>query len=286
MCKNLLKRTVCFLFILSTIALAAQIPDVPFRQEYHVPHAIGDNSKANDVRAIAVDQQDNVWAATGNGVYLLPAGQNQWIELMNKSDLGPAFAVTVDQAGTVWAGCWNGLYRSDGFKLVKANEVKQPIGAIGVVDEKLIAMGPDGVRILADGKWQKREIRCARTVRNILSDRKGGYWMATSMGLYHQTQSGMQLLQSADELLSADVYDAAYNVDDYLWIGGLGGITVYRNGRRIKDITPEQGLPGIYIHSVTRGPDGRMWVGTDRGVARFDGASWSLRHSRRWLLDD
>jgi hypothetical protein len=29
-----------------------------------------------------------------------------------------------------------------------------------------------------------------------------------------------------------------------------------------------------------------MWVGTELGVTRFDGKTWSLRHSRRWLLSD
>jgi hypothetical protein len=29
-----------------------------------------------------------------------------------------------------------------------------------------------------------------------------------------------------------------------------------------------------------------MWVGTDRGIARYDGKSWSIRHSRRWLASD
>lgn len=29
-----------------------------------------------------------------------------------------------------------------------------------------------------------------------------------------------------------------------------------------------------------------MWIGTDLGVTRYDGSTWSLRHSRRWLLCD
>ena len=29
-----------------------------------------------------------------------------------------------------------------------------------------------------------------------------------------------------------------------------------------------------------------MWVGTEAGAARYDGQSWSVRHSRRWLADD
>ncbi|NOY61460.1 MAG: regulator [Calditrichaeota bacterium] len=106
------------------------------------------------------------------------------------------------------------------------------------------------------------------------------------MGLYHKTNSGVKLFQSAQDLLSAEVSSIDFAPDGSLWIGGLGGITVYRDEKRMKDITPKNGLPSIYIRSVTRGPDGRMWVGTDRGVACFDGASWSLRHSRRWLLDD
>ena len=42
----------------------------------------------------------------------------------------------------------------------------------------------------------------------------------------------------------------------------------------------------MWVTSVERSSEGVMWVGTKLGVTRYDGSSWSLRHSRRWLLSD
>jgi len=37
---------------------------------------------------------------------------------------------------------------------------------------------------------------------------------------------------------------------------------------------------------VATAPDGTLWVGTDMGAAQRKDGTWSLRHSRRWLLND
>jgi ligand-binding sensor domain-containing protein len=38
----------------------------------------------------------------------------------------------------------------------------------------------------------------------------------------------------------------------------------------------EQGLSGGAIYAITRSPDGYLWIGADRGLVRFDGASFDL----------
>ena len=44
--------------------------DTPFIQEYHEGFVIDEeNTKANDVRSVAVAPSGEVWAATDNGVY-------------------------------------------------------------------------------------------------------------------------------------------------------------------------------------------------------------------------
>ncbi len=71
-----------------------------------------------------------------------------------------------------------------------------------------------------------------------------------------------------------------------MWIGGLGGMSIYQDNHRTSALTPENGLPNVFVRSVTQGPGGRMWIGTENGLARFDGKEWSRRHSKRWLLSD
>jgi len=51
------------------------VPDVPFVQEYHEACPFEAGGDANDVRAVAVDADDGVWAATKGGLYVLRAGK-------------------------------------------------------------------------------------------------------------------------------------------------------------------------------------------------------------------
>lgn len=94
------------------------------------------------------------------------------------------------------------------------------------------------------------------------------------------------MFQKKDDLISDNIYGVDFSEDGDLWIGGLGGVSVYRNDKWIKSFAPKDGLPNILVSSVKKSPDGTMWVGTKLGVTRFDGKSWSLRHSKRWLLSD
>ena len=56
--------------------------------------------------------------------------------------------------------------------------------------------------------------------------------------------------------------------------------------RSASEYTPAPGIPFTEINCVAEGPHGFLWVGTPSGLCRYDGKTWSLRHSRRWLLSD
>lgn len=276
-----------WIFIMgASVGLYGGVKDTPFFQEFHKPYSIGEQTDQNDVRSVVVDHSGNVWAATRAGVFILKKDSEQWTGLMDKDKAGPTFCVSVDSLGTVWLAAWNGIYRSTTRGLEKVESIDQPISALVASKNQIIAIGPDGTWRYQNGTWKHQDIRYSRAIRAILPDKQNGFWIATGMGLVHQTDAGVKLYQSASELLSADIHDLAFDQNGRLWIGGLGGVTVYKDGKRINHFTPKEGIPSVVVHSVIPGPDGMMWVGTDRGVARFDGIKWSLRHSRRWLLSD
>ena len=277
-----------FVWILSvsvTISLGGGVADKPFVQEYHKAYTVGEEGGRNDVRAIAVDGAERVWAATRAGVYRLDRGKKQWVGLLGDADAGPVYDIVVDSAGTVWVGAWNGIYRStpDGLKRLK--DIDHLIAALCATENEIIGLGKAGIWRVANENCTYKNVPYSRGFRAVSADRNGGLWIATGMGLYHQTDSGYKLYQTESELLSPDIHDIAYAPDGSLWVGGLGGITIYKDANRVDSFTPREGLPSVFIRCVTRGPDGVMWVGTDIGVARYDG-KWSLRHSKRWLVSD
>ncbi|MBN1351045.1 regulator [candidate division KSB1 bacterium] len=284
--KSLLILTAC-LFLMAGLAFGnTPIPDDPFTQEYHEPYPVGTANGINDVRAIAVDKSDCVWAGTGAGVFTLEKGSRTWRAVMSEKDAGPIYDIIVDRSGTAWIAAWNGIYRSKGDNLERVKEINEPISALCECGDNIIGLGPDGQWHLANGAWEYQIMPYSKNIRNLLPDGKNGLWLATGMGLYHRTPSGTTLYQSEEELLSADITAVDYASDGSLWIGGLGGITVYKDGKRITQYTSEHGLPSVHVRAVKHALDGRMWIGTSLGVARFDGESWSVRFSRRWLIDN
>jgi streptogramin lyase len=276
-------HAVFFLLGIATLVTAG-IPDAPFVQEFHQPYPLSGGSASNDVRSVAVDAQGNVWAATRAGFFRLEPSKGQWQQMMPKHEIGPCFTAQSDPTGRVWIGAWNGLYTTAGSSLRRESEIDQPITAVFAQEQGLLCLGPNGMWSKSGKGWEEKPLPYSRQIRALLPDPKGGYWVVTGMGLYHQGADHIQLFQSERDLLSPNLTDLAYDAHGRLWIGGLGGITVFEAQRRVAHFAAAEGLPSIDVQAVTRAPDGRMWVGTKIGIARFDGKSWSLLHSRRWLL--
>ncbi|MBN2594155.1 MAG: hypothetical protein JXA81_11660 [Sedimentisphaerales bacterium] len=289
--NRLLTASIFLLAWLLNISTAANpvtgITDSPFVQEYHEAYPIGQEAGQNDVRAIAVDSNDNIWAGTKAGVFRLDTDTKKWTELMSKTDTGPVYDIVVDGTGTVWIGAWNGIYKSTSNSIKRLNDINCPIPALCVTENEVIGLGGVGIlRFANDTCTSYTKKLYSRHFRAVLAAKNGGLWIATGMGLYHHTDTGHKLYQTESELLGPDLYDIAYAKDGSLWIGGLGGITIYKDDKRVRNFTPADGLPGILVQCVAQGPNGDMWVGTNQGIARYDGKNWSIRHSRRWLLSD
>ncbi|MHC4728029.1 MAG: ligand-binding sensor domain-containing protein [Planctomycetota bacterium] len=281
-----LLSSVLLLSVSTDINLRADLPDTPFIQEYHEAYPLAPQGAANDVRAIVVDSVGNIWAATKAGVYRLNKGQKKWVAVIQESDSGPAYDIIIDNKGTVWAGAWNGIYQSTNSGLKKVSPINHAVQSLCATENELIALGKGRIYRLANGKLTSKEIPYSKSFRAVLPEKKGGLWIATGLGLYHETAKGYKLYQTKSELVSPNLYDIAYDSHDHLWIGGLGGITVYKGQRRLNNFTPQQGLPSVSVRCIELSPDGVMWVGTELGVARYDGKGFSIRHSKRWLVND
>jgi hypothetical protein len=284
---KLLRLLVLFLIVLNFQPIYSQlIIDEPFMQEYHIPYPISDSKETSDVRSITVDFDGNIWAATKAGVFYLKKSENNWQQKMTEQNIGLCFDVMVDSKTNVWIGAWNGIYKFTNKNMEKISGIHQPISVISELKDKILAMGPEGMWQLTDSKWTKHNLPFSKNLRQVIPDNENGHWVATGVGLYNKTNSEIKLFQNENELLSADVSTVTLAQDGKLWIGGLGGITIYEGEKRVSQLTHKDGLPSIDVNAIAQAPDGKMWVGTNIGVARYDGKKWSLLHSRRWLLNN
>ena len=141
-----------------------------------------------------------------------------------------------------------------------------------------------------------------------------------AIAYHHQTASGKR----APGVLPIpnDVADVAFLADDEIWLATGAGATVMR-GNKVRVYTESDGLESEILHGIAateggmvfvasrggvgrfdgeqwsfpsvlrvraramaRGSDGRLWMGTDRGVVAYDGQRTELVNRRRGLIDD
>jgi hypothetical protein len=260
--------------------------DTAFWQEYHEAYPIPQKLGSAEVRSIAVDAQDNVWIATASGVFRKADGKKAWEDAIPTADQGPSFAVAVDSTSTVWLATWNNLYRVENGKAQPVPGVQSPLSALGVAPEGLYAAGPHGIWLCTTSGAQKKNYPVARSIRDVVSDQAGGVWLASDVGLYHSNDQKTRKYADQQDVISAYVQGVALRNNE-LWAGGLGGVSILKDGQKVRELRPVDGIPSVRVNCLRRAPDGVMWVGTDVGVVRYDAAlNHTLRFSRRWLLDD
>ena len=259
------------------------IQDTPFTQEYHEAYPLPDGDAANNIRAVAVDASDTVWAATKAGLYVLRSGN--WSRQTGVTS-GPLFDLSVDEKNNVWVGAWDGLYCVTDGVARKEPAVTGTAATVGQGPHGSLAMGPEGSWECTDQIWKPFENKGSRAVRALALDSASDLYLGTGVGLYLQTPQGWQHFYKDEDLYSGDIRALALDPKGQLWIGAMGGIDVYTDRVYRTHYGPDQGLPNADVRALAFDASGTLWAGTALGVARFDGKAWSLRYSKRWLLND
>lgn len=281
-----------FIAVCGVSVTAAGAPDTPFLQEFHEAYPLPSEA-ANDVRAVTVDAKGVAWAATSSGVYRKPAG-GVWKSAGESNVSGPAFDVNVDIAGVLWIGQWDGLYRADSENHVtKISDIASPISVIAPMPNGgVLACGPAGAwRVTADGTKAESEPNIPRGASAAVAT-ESDIWIATNLALHHGTAKDSAQITILDTMHlkghreSPAMRVLALDPKRQIWTGGMGGLVVLRNGERKRTYEPGDGLANSDVRAITFSPNGQLWVGTAMGIARYADGEWSLRHSRRWLLDD
>ncbi|HPE75533.1 MAG TPA: two-component regulator propeller domain-containing protein [Draconibacterium sp.] len=259
--------------------------DKPFIQEIHKAYKVGENSADNEIRDIATDRNSNVWVTTAGGVFYKPAESENWLPVISGKDCGPAYSVSVNLEGTILLGTWNGAYSWADGNLQKIEGVEPPISVVCSEGEMTFALGPYGIWQLENGTFQKQPYKIARSVRDAIIDKNGTIWVATDAGLYACKNGEAELFQ--DDMISCYTKAVSIGPGDKFWVGVMGGVSIRNDKKLEKNLTPNKGIPSIFVNSISLSPDSAMWVGTDVGVVRYakDGTH-SLRFSKRWLADN
>ena len=162
------------------------------------------------------------------------------------SDLVSALAL--DREGAVWAGTVAGLARYDGRGW---KPVATPLPAwrlwvnntaLGVLEDGTLWCGTrtEGLLFHKDGRWTrvgKAEGLPSAAINALLES-------------HQRDRTGARIL----------------------YVGTYGGGLARRVEGRWEVLDTRQGLPGLQVFCLAEDPEGRLWVGTEGGVAWYDGA--------------
>lgn len=128
-----------------------------------------------------------------------------------------------------------------------------------------------GLFQFADGQWQELQTFAPRSQPHdhFLADRAGFVWAACAQaGLFRCVPSGAQPIPLGDRGAEKAINCLLQDREDYVWVGTDAGLYQLRP-RLMRAYSVAEGLPHPECWSVCEAPDGAIWVGTARGVARI-----------------
>ncbi len=259
-----------------------------------IPHDLASRhplptDRAQDVRRLAISADDRLWAATADGVFSKAPTDTAWVRPQSASPLSPSFAVAPipSSPDEVWIGSWNGLHRANAQRAWPVAEIQGPIAALVASTAHVVFVGgPDGYFRYDGHRVMALPDPPSFQVHELAIDPEGDLWAATGMGAFRWGKMSTGYVRPPLEEASAVIRGIAWGPGRERWQAALGGIQVYRQQRKVRDLTAETGLPSIDVRRVRHGADGSWWAATGRGLARLTDGVWRVRCGPRWLPDD
>lgn len=151
------------------------------------------------------------------------------------------YKIFQDTKGYIWFATSSGLYKHDGIQTIKYTEKDS-------IDQS--------------------------TVTAIAEDFEQRIWIGHKNGKIEILQNGHFVDFSPEEgLPSSEITFIYFDTNNTLWFGTLGeGIYYYtgQNRKRVYNISTDDNLNDNYTYTITQCKNGRIYIGTDYGIAIID----------------
>jgi len=271
-----------------------------------------DGLASDNVKAIAVDGEGNIWFGTSNGVSVFD-GEN-WTTYGTSDGLVNRFvtAIAIDEEDNKWFGTYSkGVSKFDGTNWTTYNAFNSglafdAITSIAVDQAGNIWFGTRlndgsgyGVSKFTGGSWTTHNTSngalASDSVNAVAADLSGNVWVATTLGGVSKYNGTSWMTYRAGSGLASDhVRAIAVDTADVKWFGGCtdgysewcGALTCVNaaasrfDGGWASYIAGYSGLVGTDIRAVAIDWWGNKWFGTfESGINKFDGANWTLYNS-------
>lgn len=224
------------------------------------------------VRAMAVDQDGNVWVIHQRMEIYVSDGRTLTIPLPENLEDDSIFSLTVDNKNQIWAGSFEGvIYQYDvssewHFFFPEDPEADNRLWEIAVDGKgRVWVMSNVGLGLLdTPGETMEYSYNQSGSVSEGISDlavdKDGNLWVLD--------QGDLKKLGSSDEWETINTPDyvlaiTGISFDDrgQLWVSNMNGISIYNNNSWIELLVYDATSPILFEYTID--DQGRLWGGTN-----------------------
>ncbi|MEI8042299.1 MAG: two-component regulator propeller domain-containing protein, partial [Verrucomicrobiota bacterium] len=253
----------------------------------------------NTILSLVMDREGGLWIGTNGGG--LNRVRRQVFGVLESSRGLTVQTVCQDDRGGLWIG-YNGEeiqhWSTNGLQLftVKAPQRELAVRSVFVAREGQVLAGTYGGGLfqLQDNRFQPVPFAGApgplvSSVSALYQDRNGMLWAGAEGGLARWAawdSPNWRVFTNLGKASASSVRAIADDAAGNFWIGSDGGGVIRLRESGLTSFTRTNGLPSDNVSSLCVDPEGVLWAGTSRGLARFDGVKWTAYTTREGLADD
>jgi len=260
---------------------------------------------------IVESQDGRIYASTGGGIAEIVQGKARRVSGSQSPPFDHVLGrVLQDRRGDWWIGTHEALFRFRGQKLRLyggrrfARELGlSPYGITyeqgmyedatghlwistwtGAVGPRLFRFDPATTRFHA---FDLSSFWPGEAVLKMMRDRSGALWLATTGGLGRIVNGRVQVMELTPGLPELRARALFEDRRGWVWVGlRYRGVSVMKDPRAQRptfvNYSTRDGLSSDSISCITADDEGRIYLGTSRGLNQLDPETGRIRHFRKW----
>ena len=245
---------------------------------------------------VLADESGDLWVGNWAGAVMrLRNGKAQSVKLAGAAPHAPIRSLCRDGRHGIWIGTWNsGLYHHDGRAVTRyltgtespANSVSALLvdrtGSLWVGTYKGVLKYTSGV----PQAGREQVLIPGILTTSLVEMPTGEILVGTPQGLYVLNGSYVTVLTRKDGLSNNSVISISLDRMGGVWVGTKAGGLDRLQGRKLRSVTGEGGLPALPVNSMLDDGTASLWIGTPSGVLRVARTQlYELSEGRRSRLD-